>query len=471
MSNWESGQTALVEGELEKALPLLEQAVQEAESLPPGGDEKTERLNLLASLLARLGRQEEADTVFGQSLKERIESSGLDPTVAATLYLLAENYRHDPRRILDAGGLLSVASEILERYGVQDELTFQVEYAYAVVLSRLMDTKGALDHLGKAWALIPTDSPLLFNVLSLAANLGIGAREYEFAAKVFAKTAQLHPPGPEQNASLAALADLQLVQGQFQEALETTQRGLSHNPEHRHLLRNHGVAASRLGKLEAARESLLRARQVASFQNDRAELTLILGDIEARQERWQNALDFYQEARSMVRRDPILRARIRVALGRTYLKLDEQELARKNFASAALARRRMKRPPYMTVAEALHQLGRIYLARGEFFRAELRLFDALDMLELDKTPFEVLSPPEQEKVTELMEGVPLALCEAMEKQERWEHAASMLEPLVIHCGGPLESIDRLSHLYERLENAERAKFWADVARDMRAEAG
>ncbi|MBX3171419.1 MAG: hypothetical protein KF760_28685 [Candidatus Eremiobacteraeota bacterium] len=469
MSTWESGQTALLEGDLETALPLLQRAVEEAESLPAGGDEKTERLNLLASLLIRLGRQEEADTVFGQSLKERIESNGLDPTVASTLYLLAENYRHDPRRILDASGLLSVASHILERYGLEDELTFQVEYAYAVVLSRLMDTKAALEHLGKAWKLIPQDSPLLFNLLSLAANLGIGSKEYDFAAKVFAKTAELHEPGPEQNASLASLADMQLVQEQFEEALETTRRGLGNNADDKHLLRNHAVAASRLGQSELARETLLRVRQLTAFQNDQAEVTLILGDVEARRERWQQALEFYLEARPMIRRDPVLRARVRLALGRTYLKLGEQELARNNFAAAAGLRKRMKRPPYSLVAEALLNLGRIYMERGEFFRAELRLLDALDMLELDKTPFDVLTPPEQNKVTELMEAVPLVLVEAIEKQERWEHAASILEPLVVHCGQPLENIDRLSRLFELSNNAERAKFWADVAKDLRGE--
>lgn len=469
MSTWESGQTALVEGDLETALPLLEQAVEEAESLPAGGDEKTERLNLLASLLIRLGRQDEADTVFGKSLKERIESNGLDPTVASTLYLLAESYRHDPRRMLDASGLLSVASHILERYGLEDELTFQVEYAYAVVLSRLMDTKNALEHLGKAWSLIPQDSPLLFNLLSLAANLGMGSKEYDFAAKVFAKTAELHPPGPEQNASLASLTDLLLIQEQFEQAMEATRRGLENNPDDKHLLRNHAVAASRLGHSDVARETLLRVRQMTAFQNDQAEITLILGDVEARHEHWQQALEFYQEARTIVRRDPILRARVRLALGRTYLKLGEQELARHNFAAAAGLRKRMKRPPHALVAEALLNLGRIYVERGEFFRAELRLLDALDMLDDDKTPFEVMTPPEQDKITEMLESVPLVLVEAIEKQERWEHAASILEPLVTQCGQPLENIDRLSRFFELAKNAERAKFWSDVARDLRGE--
>lgn len=467
MSNWDFAQAALLENDLEKALPLLRNSVQEAQDLPEGSEEKVERLNLLATALARQGEVAQAEILFAQSLKERIESAGLDPIVATTLYLMGEMYRHDPVRMLDAAGVLAVASEILERHGIESELTFQVEYACAVVSSRLMDPAGALKHLGKAWPLIPPGSPVLFNMLSLAASLGMGAREYEFAAQVFQKTASLHPPGPQQLEALGSLADLQLLQGQFSEALETTSQGLNQSPDDAKLLRRHGVAASRLGRSEEASESLLRARNVARFRNDQAELTLMLGDIEARQQRWEKAVERYVEALALVKADRRLRAHIRVALGLVYLKLGEQEQARLQFVAASGLRKRLKRPPYALVAEALLHLGHIYQARGKFFRAELRLLAALEMLDADNTPFEVLHPSEQEKVTELLAALPLALSTAIESQQRWAQAASVLEPLVIHCAGPLEEMDRLASLYQRAEIPDRADFWTKVAHEMR----
>ena len=472
-SAWQSAQTAIAAQDYEAALAFLQQAVKESDGLEPGDDRRADTLLLLGSLLARLNRIEEAEHAMSQAVRHRIENLGMDhPSVPASLYVMGEMLRQ-AGMVLEARHALVVAAEIMERLGLEDELRGQVEYSLAVVTHDSGLTTESLRHSLKAWPLLPEDSPLRLPMLNLAASLGMAHNDYAFAALAFERIADTQPPGPQQNETLGSLADMQLAQGQFQEALETVEKALLAQPDDANMLRRQGVARSRLGHYPAAEESLVRACKSSFARNTKAELTKIIGDVHVRAGEWQKAIERYQEALTLLSRHPRLRAAVRLALGKAQLVLGDLTEARLNFARAAGLRKRTEYFNLLVVAEAQALLGHVYNLLDQYKRARSRLTTALVLLENDHTPAEALAAPKQEEGLRITQLILRELALSLEKLEQFAEAAGVLMPvaqLELRLGGPegVALAEKLVELYGRAGQADQAKAWTEVLTAVRS---
>jgi len=440
---------AITEERYEAALVSLQTAADAADPFEDSDARKADTLSLLGTTLARFQRVDEADSVLTRALALRTENLGLGhPLVAGTLYVMGEMYRHS-NRLLEAQHALVVASEITERLGLQDELTAEIEMSASLVLKQTGQTGESTRHAVKAARLLPPDSPRRQALADLVASLEIAHGAFELAADSFARIAARQEPGPELSATLGALADMQLIQGLWESALATAERVLEFEPHHAGILRRKAVALSRLGRCDEAEDVLLAARELSFL--GKAQLTKMMAEVNLRAERWERAIERFEEAISLLYREPLLRVQIRLALGKLYLKMNRREEAGRQFARAASARRRMRRAPLMLVAEALFLLGQVLNAEGRQRLAYRRLSKALFLMESDLIPVSAMTEQEQADAYELTLLILQEMSLSLEMGGRLKSAASVLESVVsARRESAFTSSDNLALLLEKL---------------------
>lgn len=452
MGSFELAQEALSEKDDLRALAHLEAALAEMPQEDPRCDDYR---CLMAVVLHRLGRLEEAEKLLQANLSGQISERGFSQgSSVGGLYALGELYR-EQGRLEEARHCLVLACEVANRAQLQDELAFQIEYSLAVVLGQSGLTMEALRHALAAFKLLPEGSPFASPLLNLSAELAIQQQGYELAGELFARLSELDQDVASRQAALASLSDMLMVQGRFEEALAVLKK-LPPDPEETGVLRRIGVCQARLGEYAQAEATLLQAREAVLGALEKMELTRLLGDLQARQEHWQEAADRYQEARSWAR-SKVLKAQLRYDLGKMCLNLDREEEARIHFASAHNLLRRSDHPPRLLAAGALQQLGAIYNRRGEAQRSEKRLLYAMQLLEMEP-PLEIMHPQRQLEMKQTSFAVLDELSRSLQLQGRMEEAIGLLEPLVSTVPTS-ERSTRLLELLDQCEDPARAAAW------------
>lgn len=380
-SAWEIARQELGTGGPRKALPLLELAWLEGESLDDSDLRKGDALYLLGTVLARLGEGERAESALSQALKLRIETVGLGhPLAAAVLQALGDLYRRKGDA-LSAHGALQGACEILHRLGVRDEVALQAEYALAMVLRRLGRFDEGLEHAGRAWAMAPEGSPLRPPLSMLLASLAQAAGETSTAAGWLEKALPLLPEGRDRERVNSTLVRLALADGRLDEAEARLGPLLAAAPGDSDLMRLRASLLVRRGDREGAAATLGQAREATSLPLERAAIAKDLGDLRARQERWDEAAALYEEALPESRGDAVLRALLRVALGNARFRQERREEARVQYRRAVVRLRRTPAAPRILLAEALRLLASALNSTGRPRKAEARVREALAVLE------------------------------------------------------------------------------------------
>jgi tetratricopeptide (TPR) repeat protein len=444
-----------------KALGLLDQGLEE---LKPDLAEYQSVRCLRATVLARLDRIEEADDAFSEILRDGFASETVDGTVLASLFSLGEMYRLKGR-IAEAKNPLVVAVEMVTRAQLEDELAFRIRYSVAAVLRQVGMWVESLRQAKEAFRIMPPGSPYGPPILSLSAELAIHLQQYQLAADLFAALAVLEKQTPEREAALLSLADMRMVQGKFPEALEALDR-MQDEAQGFAALRRRGVCLARLAQFAEAESTLLKARELAPGSLERLELTKQLGDLQARQEHWEQATERYQEASTWAR-SRSLKAQLRYELGKMSLKLEREEEARVHFARASRLWQRSAHPPRVQNASALQNLASIYNRRNQPKRSANRLYLAMALLD-QEPPAEVLHPEQRREMQRTTFAVLEELSISMELQGKHDDAVSALVPVATAAPSP-ERSTRMSQLYQRAENTERAQYWSDVARQLSGE--
>jgi len=467
---YQAGLSATEKGQFEEALGHFQQAALKAEDFADNDERKGDTFYFLGLTQARADLILVADHNLTRALKLRIEALGMgDLRVAQTLYTMGEIYRRE-MRIGDAQNALVVASEIVDKLGVKEALAADIFFATAVVLHQAGHYENSLQQAVKAAAVMPQDHPMRPALVDLTASLAIAHQAYALAAQTFEKKAASQEPGLEQNTTLGALADMQLAQGLWEDALATTRRALEVFPTDSQMLRRQAVAFSRSGQFEKAEASLLKAREETYQTHDKAELTSMLAEVQIRAKNGERAADYYLEALRLIQRSPLIRAQWRLALGKIYLGLERFDEARKQFACVARTRKHMRRPPYLLLAEALLHLGALYNRDGDGASSEKRLSYALYIMESDHVPLEGLTPEQKTHGQNLTVGILRELSASLALQGRFGEAAGVLESVVLfddEADKQAQQLELLAELFRQAENLEMAEHYNQQARLVR----
>ncbi len=470
---WEAGTRAAAEGRFDEAVENLRTAARAADEFEDTDARKSDTFYVLGSTLARLERVEEADPILTRALTLRTEALGMGhPQVAATLYVMGEMYRQ-ANRYTEAQHALVVASEIVEKLELENELAGDISMSASLVLKKNGLVEESFRHATRAAQFMAPDNRWRASLLELGASLVVSLGAYDAAADLFARIAADQQPGQEQNETLAALADMQLLQGLWEEALKTVGTALQVEPRDVALLRRRAVCQSRLGEPDEAEASLLLAREIAF--SGQAEFTKMMAEVNVRAERWEKAAERFEETLLQVERDPRMRAEVRLALGKVYLQLNRPEDAGRQFSRAASARRRMKRPPIVLVAEALQLLGTVQNGLGRPKRAYRRLSDALTLMESDLVPRLAMSEEENAAAYQLTLAILLELSICLERLERFSSAAGVLKSVMDARQASTDAellqladqADRLSALYDKAGKPRKSRRLAQLAEYVR----
>lgn len=428
-SVWEAARAELAAGGPERALPLLELAWLEAQDLEDSDLRKGDSLYLLGATLAALGEGERADAALSQALQLRIESVGLGhPLVAAVLHAMGELYRRKGD-LVSAHGALQGASEILHRLGQKGDQAVQVEYALGMVLRRLGRYTEGLEHAGRAQAMLPADSPLQVPLLMLLASLAQAVGETSSAASWLERVLPLLPTGRETRRTLLTLIRLRLGEGRLDDAEARLAPLLAAEPSDSELLRLKASLEARRGDAEAAAGWLERAREATSIRLERAAITKELGDLQARQGRWEEAAALYSEAIPGSRGDALLRALLRVALGNARFMQERPQDAKVEYGRAVVRLRKTPAAPQLLLVDALRLLAAALNSTGEPRKAEARVREALGVLE--EVPVgEHLDPSRLVQTSRALALVLEELALSYALQERFSELVPVLEQIL-----------------------------------------